>query len=156
MFVIAREESFDPDEMLRLYSAVAWEGYTSDVDRLVRGLRNSHLVLTARDGSGALLGLARTVSDDEHICYVQDVVVDPAHHRQGVGRALVEELTRRYAHCRFFLLSTDHADSPEGERNHAFYRSLGFLSYEEKRMAGFGLPRHRPDLREQGHGGAGA
>ncbi|MEU5217253.1 GNAT family N-acetyltransferase [Streptomyces sp. NPDC020807] len=152
MFVIAREESFDRDEMLRLYAAVAWEGYTSDPDRLVRGLRNSHLVLTARDGSGALLGLARTVSDDEHICYVQDVVVDPSRHREGVGRALVEELMRRYAHCRFFLLSTDHADSPEGKRNHAFYRSLGFLSYEEKRMAGFGLPRHRPAPAERGRG----
>ncbi|WP_373303508.1 hypothetical protein [Streptomyces cinnamoneus] len=31
--------------------------------------------------------MARTVSDDEHICYVQDVVVHPTHHRQGVGRA---------------------------------------------------------------------
>ncbi|MFF9013389.1 GNAT family N-acetyltransferase [Streptomyces sp. NPDC014870] len=78
---------------------------------------------------------------------VQDVVVNPAHHRQGVGRSLVEHLVRRYSHCRFFLLSTDHESSPEGKRNHAFYRSLGFLSYEEKEMAGFGLPRNRLDLR---------
>ncbi|WP_406059761.1 GNAT family N-acetyltransferase [Streptomyces sp. NBC_01077] len=85
--------------------------------------------------------------DDEHICYVQDVVVNPAYHRQGVGRSLVEHLMRRYSHCRFFLLSTDHESTPEGKRNHAFYRSLGFLSYEEKEMAGFGLPRNRPDLR---------
>ncbi|WP_327687001.1 GNAT family N-acetyltransferase [Streptomyces sp. NBC_00467] len=90
----------------------------------------------------------RTVSDDEHICYVQDVVVNPANHRQGVGRALVEHLMRRYSHCRFFLQSTDHESSPEGKRNHAFYRSLGFLSYEEKEMAGFGLPRNRPELRD--------
>ncbi|MFB6826056.1 GNAT family N-acetyltransferase [Streptomyces virginiae] len=145
--VIAKEEMFDPEEMSALYASVDWEGYTRDVDRLCRGLTNSHLVITARDDAGALLGLARTISDDEHICYVQDVVVDPAHHRQGVGRALVEHLMRRYSHCRFFLLSTDHAASPEGRRNHAFYRSLGFLSYEEKGMAGFGLPRNRPDLR---------
>ncbi|MCX5166557.1 GNAT family N-acetyltransferase [Streptomyces antibioticus] len=104
---------------------------------------------TASDGSsGTLLALARAISDDEHICYVQDVVVDPAHHRQGIGRALIEHLMRRYSHCRFFLLSTDHESSPEGRRNHAFYRSLGFLSYEEKQMAGLGLPRHRPDVRE--------
>ncbi|MER7141144.1 hypothetical protein ACIQGA_31510 [[Kitasatospora] papulosa] len=53
----------------------------------------------------------------------------------------------RYSHCRFFLLSTDHEASPEGKRNHAFYRSPGFLSCEKKEMAGFGLPRNRPDLR---------
>ena len=52
-----------------------------------------------------------------------------------------------YSHCRFFLLSSDHESTPAGKRNHAFYRSLGFLSYEEKEMAGFGLPRNRPDLR---------
>ncbi|MFE5557192.1 GNAT family N-acetyltransferase [Streptomyces sp. NPDC056544] len=144
---VGKEDVFDPDEMLSLYDSVGWEGYTRDVDRLCRGLANSHLVITARDGSGTLLGLARTISDDEHICYVQDVVVNPAHHRQGVGRSLVEHLMQRYSHCRFFVLSTDHESSPEGERNHAFYRSLGFLSYEEKEMAGFGLPRNRPDLR---------
>ncbi|MFE2478244.1 GNAT family N-acetyltransferase [Streptomyces sp. NPDC059389] len=147
MFV-REEDAFDPGEVLSLYESVGWEGYTRDVDRLCRGLANSHLVITARDAPGTLLGLARTISDDEHICYVQDVVVNPAYHRQGVGRSLVEHLMRRYAHCRFFLLSTDHESSPEGERNHAFYQSLGFLSYEEKEMAGFGLPRNRPDLRD--------
>lgn len=141
---MAEEEMFDPEEMQALYASVDREGYTRDVDRLCRGLANSHLVVTARNDAGALLGLARTISDDEHICYVQDVVVDPAHHRQGIGRALVEHLMRRYSHCRFFLLSTDHAASPEGRRNHAFYRSLGFLSYEEKGMAGFGLPGTAP------------
>ncbi|QEU71634.1 N-acetyltransferase [Streptomyces nitrosporeus] len=145
---IAEENAFDPEEMLSLYASVGWEGYTKDIGKLCRGLLNSHLVITARDGSGTLLGLARTISDDEHICYVQDVVVNPRYHRQGIGRALIEDLMPRYSHCRFFLLSTDHESAPEGKRNHAFYRSLGFLSYEEKEMAGFGLPRNRPDLRD--------
>ncbi|MFJ9443295.1 GNAT family N-acetyltransferase [Kitasatospora sp. NPDC101235] len=142
--IIAREVEFDRDEVFKLYDAVEWEGYTSDVDKLMRGLANSHLVVTARDESGELLGLARTISDDEAVCYVQDVLVHPRHHRKGVGRALMEHLMDRYAHCRFFLLSTDHESTPEGVRNHAFYRSLGFLSYEEKEMSAFGLPRIRP------------
>jgi ribosomal protein S18 acetylase RimI-like enzyme len=142
--VIAEETAFDPKEMFELYDSVGWEGYTRDVDRLCRGLANSHLVITARDESGTLLGLARTISDDESICYVQDVLVNPNLHRHGIGRALLEHLIERYAHCRFFLLSTDHESTPEGRRNHAFYRRLGFFSYEEKQMAGFGLPRIRP------------
>ncbi|WP_371523069.1 GNAT family N-acetyltransferase [Kitasatospora sp. NBC_01300] len=141
--VIAEETEFDPEEMFGLYVSVGWEGYTCDVDKLCRGLANSHLVVTARDESGVLLGLARTVSDDESICYVQDLLVNPRFHRQGIGRALLEHLMERYAHCRLFLLSTDHESTPEGKRNHAFYRQMGFLSYEEKQMAGFGLPRIR-------------
>lgn len=142
--LIAKEAVFDPQEMFELYDSVGWEGYTCDVGRLCRGLANSHLVITARDESGTLLGLARTISDDESICYVQDLLVNPKFHRQGVGRALLEDLKERYSHCRFFLLSTDHESTPEGKKNAAFYRSLGFLSYEEKQMAAFGLPRVRP------------
>jgi ribosomal protein S18 acetylase RimI-like enzyme len=142
--VIAEETEFDPEEMFELYDSVSWEGYTCDVDKLCRGLAKSHLVITARDESGTLLGLARTVSDDESICYVQDLLVNPKFHRQGIGRALLERLMERYAHCRFFLLSTDHESTPEGKKNHAFYRQMGFLSYKEKKMAGFGLPRIRP------------
>jgi ribosomal protein S18 acetylase RimI-like enzyme len=141
---IAAETAFDPQEMYELYDSVQWTGYTCDIGKLCRGLANSHLVITARDEEGALLGLARTISDDEHVCYVQDLLVNPRFQRQGIGRALIEHLKARYPHCRFFLLTTDHESTPEGARNHAFYRSLGFLSYEEKELTGFGLPRVRP------------
>ncbi|MFR9674357.1 GNAT family N-acetyltransferase [Streptomyces sp. TR06-5] len=140
---ITEADTFDPEEMQALYESVGWGGYAGDVGRLCRSLKNSHLVLTARDGSGALLGLARTLSDDETVCWVQDLLVHPGHQRRGIGRALVQQLTERYAHCRFFLLATDHESTPEGPRNHAFYRRLGFLSFEEKLMSGFGLPRPR-------------
>ncbi|GAU71317.1 putative acetyltransferase [Streptomyces sp. NBRC 110611] len=146
--VIAEETTFEPEEMFKLYDSVGWEGYTCDIDKLCRGLANSHLVITARGESGMLLGLARTISDDESICYVQDLLVNPKFHRQGIGRALLERLMDRYAHCRFFLLSTDHESTPVGKRNQAFYRQLGFLSYEEKQMTGFGLPRIRPPREE--------
>lgn len=140
---ITEADAFDRDEMFALYDSAGWNGYTDDADRLCRALANSHVVLTARDDSGTLLGLARTISDDEAICYVQDVLVRPDAQRQGVGRALMERLAERYAHCRFFLLSTDHESTPEGPRNHAFCRSLGFLTYEEKLLTGFSLPRPR-------------
>jgi ribosomal protein S18 acetylase RimI-like enzyme len=146
--VIAEEHEFDAREMYALYDSVGWEGYTADVDKLCRGLRNSHLVLTARDDAGALLGLARTVSDDEHIVHVQDLLVRPQAQRRGVGRALLARLRERYAHCRFFLLATDHESTPEGARNHAFYRSAGFLSFAEKQMSGFGLPRNHGERRD--------
>ncbi|THA25720.1 N-acetyltransferase [Streptomyces sp. RKND-216] len=145
--VIAEEREFDAEEMYALYDSVGWEGYTADAGKLCRGLHNSHLVLTARDEAGVLLGLARTAPDDEHVVYVQDVLVRPQAQRRGVGRALLDRLRERYAHCRFFLLSTDHPSTSEGARNHAFYRSMGFLSLAEKQMSGFGLPRNHGEQR---------
>ena len=118
--VIAGERGVDLGEALRLYDAVGWIAYTRDPAVLERALSGSHLVLTARV-DGRLVGLARTVSDDATICYVQDLLVDPDLQRRGIGRALVHELLERYWHCRQLVLITD-ADSPAV---HAFYRSVG-------------------------------
>lgn len=54
---------------------------------------------------------------------VENVVVDQGHHRQGVGRALMEEAARRAgeANChRLQLLS-----SARRTEAHAFYRAIG-------------------------------
>ncbi|WP_373281589.1 hypothetical protein [Ilumatobacter nonamiensis] len=42
--------------------------------------------MTARNEAGRLVGLARVLSDDLSIVYVEDVLVDPAHRRNGNGR----------------------------------------------------------------------
>lgn len=67
------------------------------------------------------MGLARVVSDDATIAYVQDVLVRPDAHGRGVGRALLEAALARYAHVRQVLLITD--DEPA---QRAFYEALGF------------------------------
>ena len=92
-----------------MYGSVGWVGYTKDPEKLARSLTGSHLVLTARDAEGQLLGHARTISDGKTVCSVQDLLVDPESQRGGVGRLLMEDLLRRYDNCRFFILSTDHA-----------------------------------------------
>lgn len=148
--LIAKEDVFDPGELRELYESVGWTGYTGDLDKLCRGLANSHVVVTARDASGTLVGLGRTISDDESVTYVQDLLVKPEFHRQGIGRELLRWLMKRYAHCRFFLLATDPEGTPEGRRNHAFYRQLGFVSFAEKELAGFGLPADRTDQNPTG------
>ncbi|MEU6740123.1 hypothetical protein [Streptosporangium sandarakinum] len=63
------------------------------VARVGRSPANSHLVITARDESGRPLGLARTVSDDEIVCYVQEPPANARHHGKGVGRRLLERVT---------------------------------------------------------------
>ncbi len=70
---------------------------------------------------GQLIGLARAVSDNATICYIQDILVDPAHQRSGLGRQMVETILGQYGDVRQKVLITD--DEP-GQR--AFYESLGF------------------------------
>jgi hypothetical protein len=85
---IAVEQILGRDEALELYQAVDWYGYTKDPDKLLRSLAGSHLLLTAREADGRLIGVARTVSDGETVCYVQDLLVHPTAQRRGVGRSL--------------------------------------------------------------------
>ena len=126
------------DEALVLYQAVGWTAYTRDPHRLQRSLAGSHLVVTVRDDDGDLLGLVRTVSDGESICYVQDILVHPSAQRRGVGRMLLREIQERYRHCMFVALSTDAADTTDALLSHPFYRSLGFVPHPELGLAAFG------------------
>ncbi len=125
-------------ESLALYSAVGWTAYTRDPGRLQRSLTASHLVLTVRDDDGALLGLARTVSDGESICYLQDILVHPGARRRGVGRSLVQEVKSRYRHCMFIALSTDADGTADAALSHPFYRSMGFRPHPDLGLAAFG------------------
>ena len=139
MVIIAQETSFDEAEVFELYDSVGWHPWTRDVARVCRSLANSHLVITARDETGKLLGLARTVSDDEIVCYVQELLVNAHHHGKGIGRRLLEQLKDRYAHCRYFVLTTDHESTPAGPSNHSFYRRLGLIEHHEQGLSAFGL-----------------
>ncbi|WP_434993210.1 GNAT family N-acetyltransferase [Arthrobacter sp. Ld5] len=126
------------DRAIALYDAVGWTAYTRNSERLARSLAGSHLVVTAEDDDGGLIGLARTVSDGESICYIQDILVHPAFQRRGVARALMEEIQRRYAHCMFLALSTDADGTEDAARSHPFYRALGFRPHTDLRLAAFG------------------
>lgn len=108
-------------EVLSLYESVGWTAYTREPDVLVSAIRGSSFVVTARAPDGGLVGLARAVSDDATICYVQDILVDPAFQKSGAGRTLLEAVQARYGHVRQMVLLTD--DEP-GQR--AFYEALGF------------------------------
>jgi len=112
-------------ELKELYESVGWTAYTSNMDRLEQALRNSSHLVTARDG-GRLVGLARCVSDDTSIAYVQDILVDPGCQHRGIGRALLQDCLDRYEHVRQKVLITD--DRADQLR---FYKSLGFANTRE-------------------------
>ena len=120
-FSISASADVTDAEALALYESVGWAAYSRDLGLLVRAIRNSSFVVTARSVGGELVGLARAVSDDATICYLQDILVDPAFQGTGVGRTLLEAVQARYGHVRQTVLLTD---NEPGQR--AFYEALGF------------------------------
>jgi GNAT superfamily N-acetyltransferase len=115
----------DLDEVIALYDAVGWSAYTKAPMALRAAIAGSSYVVVARRGE-RLIGLARAVSDNATICYLQDVLVLPEEHRNGVGRALVQAVLDRYRTVRQKVLLTD--DEP-GQR--AFYETLGYAEVRD-------------------------
>lgn len=108
-------------ETMELYLSVGWTAYTNAPETLCRAIAGSDCVVTARDTDGSLIGLTRAISDDASICYIQDILVNPAAQRSGAGRAMVRAVLERYRHVRHLVLITD-----DDERQRLFYESLGF------------------------------
>ena len=52
-------------------------------------VENADLVVTARDGDGRLIGVARSVTDFAYCCYLSDLAVDRDFQRRGIGKELM-------------------------------------------------------------------
>jgi len=110
------------EQLFELYDSVGWVSYTHERrrDGLPKAIRNSTYVVTAWSGE-TLVGLARGLSDDVSIFYLQDILVRPAFQGQGVGRRLLENCLERFGHVRSKVLMTDNE-----EKQVSFYESLGY------------------------------
>ena len=116
----APTEAVDAEKLSLLYNSVGWTSYTKDPASLVAAVEGSDYVVTALEHS-KLVGMARAISDDASIVYIQDILVNPTHQGQGLGRRLVQKILDRYSHVRQKVLLTDNRP----EQLH-FYKSLGF------------------------------
>lgn len=122
----ADDEVVPIKELVDLYESVGWMRYATDPDGLARAVDRSTYVVTARDAEGELVGLARVLSDDVSIMYLQDVLVRPSHHRKGIGAILVQRCLSTFDHVHQKVLLTD--DEP-GQL--AFYASLGYRNLND-------------------------
>lgn len=88
------------------------------------------VVLKATFG-GAIVGSVQGRLDDDGVCHVSRLVVDPAFQRRGIGRALMIALEREMPHARRFELFTGHLS----EETLRLYRSLGYRETERQRQS---------------------
>lgn len=112
------------EPLLQLYDSVGWSAYTVAPETLGEALAGSAWVATRWDGE-RLVALARVMSDDATMAYLQDILVDPAYQGRGLGRAMGRLALDRFDHVRQFMVLTD--DRP---KQAAFYRSLGLVDIE--------------------------
>lgn len=62
-----------------------------DKPDIIQGMvDNADLTVTARDGDGRLVGVARSITDFAYCCYLSDLAVDRACQRQGIGKDLIQ------------------------------------------------------------------
>ncbi len=66
-----------------------------DLPRLEAMLANADLIVTARRaGTGALVGVARGMTDFSWICYISEVAVSRDAQGLGIGKGLLDETCR--------------------------------------------------------------
>lgn len=109
------------DEFINLRCKVGWD--TPDREMAKNSLQNSLFHVTARQ-QNTLLGMARVIGDGAMYFYVQDVVVDPDYHQQGIGHQLMTAIegylsTAAKKGATVGLLAT--------KGNESFYRRYNYL-----------------------------
>ncbi len=82
------------DAIISLYESNHWSSARKP-KQLVSAIHHSHSVVTAWL-SDELIGLANAISDGHLVVYYPHVLVDPQHHRQGIGRQMMSRLMERY------------------------------------------------------------
>ncbi len=126
MKVASNWKEYDFNKIIDLYNSVGWSNYTEDKDSLLEAFQNSTFVACSVDEEDNLLGVVRSVSDDVSIHYLQDLLVNPDFHRNGVGRALLDSALERFKHVRTHMILTD-----DEEKQLKFYQSLGYKNTKD-------------------------
>lgn len=88
------ENEFTAEELAALFASVGWAS-AKRPGELVRAMRNSHRVVSARI-DGKTVGLANSISDGCMAAYVPYVLVHRDWQGRGIGRELVTRLLAEY------------------------------------------------------------
>lgn len=119
------EEIPTASQLVRLFHQAPWAKDRSP-EQTLEMLHQTDLVLCAWDGD-QLVGFGRVLTDFMYRATIWDVIVDKAHHKQGIGTELVRRILHhpRLQHVELFWLCT---------RRPGFYERLGFSSKEQTGM----------------------
>lgn len=128
----------DLDEVLAVYheSGLGERRPVEDRDRMAAMIGQANLVVVARDTTGALIGIARSITDFSYVTYLSDIAVVRRHQRSGVGRALLEATRQEAPDAKVVLLSAPAAT--------AYYPRVGFTRHDSAWVLNPGAPLQGP------------
>lgn len=115
-----------------IYALEGWSAYLNSDEKLIKAFKNSLYLLGAFD-EDKLVGFVRCVGDGEHILLVQDLIVDKAYQKQGIGTILFRTVWEKYKDVRMFQVNTDLED----ELDNRFYKSMGMKPLEQGHMISY-------------------
>lgn len=112
----------DIEEVLDVYrdSGLGERRPIADVERFTAMVRNANLVVVCRV-DGALVGIARSVSDFSYVTYLSDIAVRLDFQRKGIGQALIDATAQEAPTAKIVLLSAPAAT--------AYYPHIGFTQH---------------------------
>jgi predicted N-acetyltransferase YhbS len=120
----------DLDSVIELYvaSTLGQRRPVDDRQCMARMIEGANLVITAWDDD-LLVGIARSLTDFDYICYLADLAVRESHQRQGIGVELIRRTQAALGpKARIILLAAPAAD--------AYYPHIGFTHHPRAWMIG--------------------
>ncbi len=92
-FISANRKSVSPSEAADLYIELGWgTAKKYSAARMKKSLANCDIVVSARNGAGELIGIARALTDHAIDTKILDMIVAPEYQRAGVGFAMMREI----------------------------------------------------------------
>ena len=119
------------DQLINLYKSVGWSSYTQNPRQLQKAVANSLFVIGAYD-QNQLVGLIRVVGDGLTIIYIQDLLVNTAYQRRGIGTKLINSVLKKYDSVRQKVLLTENI-----VKTRMFYESCDFNSCDKYNLIAF-------------------
>ena len=119
------------EQLINLYTSVGWSSYTQNPRQLQKAVANSLFANGAYD-QNQLVGLIRVVGDGLTIIYIQDLLVNPAYQRRGIGTKLINSVLKKYDSIRQKVLLTENT-----VKTRMFYERCNFNPCDKYNLIAF-------------------
>lgn len=115
-------KEFDVEQIRDLFLSVNWASGKYP-EKIVRGLRNSSVVISAWDEE-KLIGLVRALDDGETVAFLHYLLVNPKYQGAHIGAELMERVLDGYQDFLYVkIMPSDPGTIP-------FYEKFGFRQYD--------------------------